>query len=123
MLGKNHKLAEMIFLEQNAVEEAMGMYQELHHWDECVVVAEAKAGDLFEKIHNPQQALECYRKGNAFMKAVELARLAFPVELVKLEEAWGDHLVQQKQLDAATNHYIEARGSIKTIEATLGACQ
>nr|XP_054094178.1 intraflagellar transport protein osm-1-like [Callithrix jacchus] len=42
MLGKNHKLAEMIFLEQNAVEEAMGMYQELHHWDECVVVAEAK---------------------------------------------------------------------------------
>lgn len=41
--------------------------------------------------------------------AVELARLAFPVEVVRLEEAWGDHLVQQKQLDAAINHYIEAR--------------
>ncbi|XP_039330557.1 intraflagellar transport protein 172 homolog isoform X1 [Saimiri boliviensis] len=206
MLEKNYKLAEMIFLEQNAVEEAMGMYQELHRWDECIVVAEAKghpalenlrrsyyqwlmdtqqeeragelqesqgdglaaislylkaglpakaarlvlsreellantelvehitaalikgelyerAGDLFEKIHNPQQALECYRKGNAFMKAVELARLAFPVEVVKLEEAWGDHLVQQKQLDAAINHYIEARCSIKAIEAALGARQ
>ncbi|KAK2092138.1 hypothetical protein P7K49_028666 [Saguinus oedipus] len=186
MLGKNHKLAEMTFLEQNAVEEAMGMNQELHHWDECIVVAEAKqeeragelqesqgdglaafrlylkaglpakaarlvlsreellantelvehitaalikwelyerAGDLFEKIHNPQQALECYCKGNAFMKAVELARLAFPVEVVKLEEAWGDHLVQQKQLDAAINHYIEVRCSIKAIEATLGARQ
>uniref|UniRef100_A0A2K6RB56 Intraflagellar transport protein 172 homolog n=1 Tax=Rhinopithecus roxellana TaxID=61622 RepID=A0A2K6RB56_RHIRO len=192
MLEKNYKLAEMIFLEQNAVEEAMGMYQELHRWEECIAVAEAKghpaleklrrsyyqwlmdtqqeeragelqesqgdglaaislylkaglpakaarlvltreellantelveditaalikgelyerAGDLFEKIHNPQKALECYRKGNAFMKAVELARLAFPVEVVKLEEAWGDHLVQQKQLDAAINHYIEAR--------------
>lgn len=40
---------------------------------------------------------------------MELARLAFPGEVVKLEEAWGDHLVQQKQLDAAINHYIEAR--------------
>ncbi|XP_064219994.1 uncharacterized protein LOC105706961 isoform X2 [Aotus nancymaae] len=124
--GKNHKLAEVIFLEQNAVEEAMGMYQELHRSDECIVVAEAKAGDLFEKIHNPQQALECYSKGNTFMKVVELARLAFPVEVVKLEEAWGDHLVQQKQLDAAINHYIEAsfaRCSIKAIEAALGARQ
>lgn len=35
--------------------------------------------------------------------------MAFPGEVVRLEEAWGDHLVQQKQLDAAINHYIEAR--------------
>uniref|UniRef100_A0A2K6G5V0 Intraflagellar transport protein 172 homolog n=1 Tax=Propithecus coquereli TaxID=379532 RepID=A0A2K6G5V0_PROCO len=206
MLEKNYKLAEMIFLEQNAVEEAMDMYQELHRWDECIAVAEAKghpaleklrrgyyqwlmdtqqeeragelqesqgdglaaislylkaglpakaarlvltqeellantelvehittalikgelyerAGDLFEKIRNPQRALECYCKGNAFMKAIELARLAFPVEVVRLEEAWGDYLVQQKQLDAAINHYIEARCSIKAIEAALGARQ
>lgn len=40
--------------------------------------------------------------------AVELARLAFPTEVVKLEEAWGDYLVQQKQMDAAINHFIEA---------------
>lgn len=206
MLEKNYKLAEMIFLEQNAVEEAMNMYRELHRWDECIAVAEAKghpaleklrrdyyqwlmdthqeeragelqesqgdglaaislylkaglpakaarlvltreellantelvehitaalikgelherAGDLFEKIRNPQRALECYCKGNAFMKAVELARLAFPTEVLRLEEAWGDHLVQQKQLDAAINHYIEARCSIKAIEAALGARQ
>ncbi|XP_025050082.1 intraflagellar transport protein 172 homolog [Alligator sinensis] len=206
MLEKNYKLAEMIFLEQNAVEEAMDMYQELHMWDECIMVAEAKghpmldklrqayyqwlletqqeeragevqqhqgdhmaaiglylraglpakaaqlamsrdellvnsdvtnrittalikrelyeqAGDLFEKTRNPQKALECYRKGSAFLKAVELARAAFPVEVMKLEEAWGDHLVQQKQLDAAINHYIEARCSIKAIEAAIGARQ
>ncbi|XP_037749516.1 LOW QUALITY PROTEIN: intraflagellar transport protein 172 homolog [Chelonia mydas] len=206
MLEKNYKLAEMIFLEQNAVEEAMEMYQELHMWDECIVVAEAKghpaleklrrgyyqwlldtqqeekagevqesqgeplaavglylraglparaarlamardqllangdvinrittalikgelyeqAGDLFETIRNPQKALECYRKGCAFLKAVELARVAFPAEVLKLEEAWGDHLVQQKQLDAAINHYIEARCAIKAIEAAIGARQ
>lgn len=40
--------------------------------------------------------------------AVDLARIAFPAEVVKLEEVWGDYLVQQKQLDAAINHYIEA---------------
>lgn len=40
--------------------------------------------------------------------AVELARAAFPAEVVKLENAWGDHLVQLKQMDAAINHFIEA---------------
>lgn len=40
--------------------------------------------------------------------AVELSRVAFPREVVKLEEDWGDYLVSQKQLDAAINHYIEA---------------
>ncbi|XP_030054442.1 intraflagellar transport protein 172 homolog [Microcaecilia unicolor] len=206
MLEKNYKLAEMIFLEQNAVVEAMEMYQELHMWDECIAVAEAKghpelenlkrsyyqwltesqqeekagevqeqegdyitainlylkaglpakaarlamskdqlmvdtdvvariaaalikgefyerAGDLFEKVRNSQRALDCYCKGNAFQKAVELARVAFPAEVVKLEEAWGDYLVQQKQLDAAINHYIEAGSSIKAIDAAIGARQ
>ncbi|XP_043931402.1 intraflagellar transport protein 172 homolog isoform X2 [Protopterus annectens] len=206
MLEKNYKLAEMYFLEQNAVDEAMEMYKELNMWDECIEVAEVKnhpdlenlkrtyyqwlmdtgqdekagevkesegdyigavnmylmaglpakaarlamsredlmnnsdvilrvaaalikgefyerAGDLFEKVRNHQKALECYRKGNAFRKAVELSRVAFPSEVVKLEETWGDYLVQQKQMDAAINHFIEAGCTIKAIEAALGARQ
>uniref|UniRef100_A0A8C9QX79 Intraflagellar transport protein 172 homolog n=1 Tax=Scleropages formosus TaxID=113540 RepID=A0A8C9QX79_SCLFO len=206
MLDKSYKLAEMYFLEQNAVDEVMEMYQELHMWDECIAVAETKghpeldnlrrsyyqwlmetnqdekagevkesagdlqgainlylraglpakaarlamshdelisnadlvnriastllkgefyemAGDLFEKIRNNQRALDCYRKGNAFRKAVELARVAFPSDVVRLEEAWGDYLVQQKQMDAAINHYIEAGCSSKAIEAAIGARQ
>ena len=39
--------------------------------------------------------------------AVELSRYAFPQDVVKLEEEWGDFLVSQKQLDAAINHFIE----------------
>ncbi|XP_069035784.1 intraflagellar transport protein 172 homolog [Lepisosteus oculatus] len=206
MLEKNYKLAEMYYLEQNAIDEVMEMYQELHMWDDCIAVAEAKghpeldnlrrsyyqwlmetnqdekagevkegegdyssainlylkaglpakaarlamsqdeliansdvvnriasalikgefyerAGDLFEKIRNYQRALDCYRKGFAFRKAVELARFAFPADVVKLEEAWGDYLVQQKQMDAAINHYIEAGCSSKAIEAAIGARQ
>ncbi|KAL7872215.1 hypothetical protein SRHO_G00071980 [Serrasalmus rhombeus] len=206
MLDKNYKLAEMYYLEQNAIDEVMEMYQELHMWDDCIAVAEAKghpeldnlrrsyyswlmetnqnekagevkesegdymgavnlylkaglpakaawlamsrdellassdvinritaalikgefyerAGDLFEKIKNNQRALDCYRKGSAFRKAVELARVAFPSEVVKLEEAWGDYLVQQKQMDAAINHYIESGCSSKAVEAAIGARQ
>ena len=43
-----------------------------------------------------------------FPPAVELARYAYPQEVVMLEEKWGDYLVSQKQLDAAINHFIEA---------------
>ena len=37
-----------------------------------------------------------------------VGRYAFPQDVVKLEEEWGDWLVHQKQLDAAINHFIEA---------------
>uniref|UniRef100_A0A3P8UXR3 Intraflagellar transport protein 172 homolog n=1 Tax=Cynoglossus semilaevis TaxID=244447 RepID=A0A3P8UXR3_CYNSE len=206
MLDKNFKLAEMQYLEQNAIDEAISMYQELHMWDACITVAEAKghpeldvlrrsyyqwltetgqeekagevkekegdfqaainlylkaglpakaarlalgqpeigsnsdiisriavslmkgefyerAGDLYEKIRNNQKALDCYCKGGAFRKAVELARLAFPGEVVKLENSWGDYLVQQKQMDAAINHFIEAGCFLKAIEAAIAARQ
>uniref|UniRef100_A0A3Q2XZS2 Intraflagellar transport protein 172 homolog n=1 Tax=Hippocampus comes TaxID=109280 RepID=A0A3Q2XZS2_HIPCM len=206
MLDKNIELAEMHYVEQNAIDEAIEMYQELHMWDKCIAVAEAKghpeletlrgnyyqwltdtgqhekagevkegegddqgainlylkaglpakaarlamsrpnitnngdtvsritaslvkaeyyeqAGDLYEKTRNPQRALECYCKGAAFSKAVELARHSFPAEVVKLEEAWGDYLVQQKQMDAAITHFIEAGCSIKAVEAAIAARQ
>ncbi len=42
IMDRNFKLAESIYLEQNNVEEAMEMYQELHKWDEAIEVAEAK---------------------------------------------------------------------------------
>uniref|UniRef100_H3CIP1 Intraflagellar transport protein 172 homolog n=2 Tax=Tetraodon nigroviridis TaxID=99883 RepID=H3CIP1_TETNG len=206
MLNGDFKLAEMHYLEQNAVDEVIEMYLELHMWDECIAAAEAKghpelenlrknyfqwliqtgqyhkagvvrenqgdfqgavnlylkaglptkaarlaveqpeissngdsvsrivgslikgefyerAGDLYEKIRNNERALDYYCKGGAFRKAVELARLVFPAEVVRLEESWGDYLVQQKQMDAAINHFIEAGCSLKAIEAAIAARQ
>ncbi|CAH2245239.1 intraflagellar transport 172 homolog [Pelobates cultripes] len=206
MLGKNYKLAEMIFLEQNSVLEAMEMYQSLHMWEDSIAVAKAmghpelenmrrtylqyladskqeeragevrelegdyimavnlylraglpakaaklcmsqeqllsdsdlitrvtaalikgdfyeRAGNLLEKANHSRRALECYCRGNAFKNAVDLARVAFPAEVVKLEETWGDYLVQQKQHDAAINHYIEAGCTLKAIDAALAARQ
>ncbi|TPX43982.1 hypothetical protein SeMB42_g04483 [Synchytrium endobioticum] len=72
-----------------------------------------RAGELFQRIPGAsQRALDAFRKGRAFRAAVELARAAFPREVVILEEQWGDHLVASKQMDAAINHYIEAVDSL-----------
>ena len=35
------------FSSQNAIDEAMEMYQELHKWDEAIAVAEAKVSILY----------------------------------------------------------------------------
>jgi len=42
VLDKQFKLAENIYLDQNRVEEAMQMYQEMHQWDKSIKVAEIK---------------------------------------------------------------------------------
>ena len=67
-----------------------------------------KAGDLYEEAHSYQQAMEAFRTGAVFRRAVELARTAFPNEVVRLEEQWGDHLCTQKQFASAITHFIEA---------------
>uniref|UniRef100_A0A914XG62 Anaphase-promoting complex subunit 4-like WD40 domain-containing protein n=1 Tax=Plectus sambesii TaxID=2011161 RepID=A0A914XG62_9BILA len=82
-----------------------------------------KAGELFEKTKDFDRALECYRRGKALNKAIELARYSFPEQVVKLEEEWGDMLVQQKQMDAAINHFIESGNSLKALDAAIRARQ
>jgi intraflagellar transport protein 172 len=52
-----------------------------------------KAGDFFERMQTFDKALDCFVRGHAFRKAVDLARRAFPSYVVHLEEEWGDWLV------------------------------
>lgn len=82
-----------------------------------------KAGELFEMARMNQRALDAYVKGNVYRRAVELCRAAFPQQVVQQEEAWGDYLVSQKQLDNAINHYIEAGVTEKAIEAAINSRQ
>ena len=82
-----------------------------------------KAGDFYERLNELQRALDSYIRGNAYRKAVDLARKCFPGRVVELQEQWGDHLVAQKQIDMAINHYIEAKVYQKAIEAALNARQ
>jgi len=52
--------------------------------------------------------MACYVNGGVFSRAVELARQHFPAQVVQLEEKWGNHLVQNKELESVVNHFIEA---------------
>jgi intraflagellar transport protein 172 len=82
-----------------------------------------KAGEFYEKMDQMQRALDAYTRGHAYRRAVDLARRSFPEKVVRLEEAWGDYLVSQKQVDMAINHYIEANVHTKAIEAALNSRQ
>lgn len=72
---------------------------------------------------HPRMCLLCPCRGNAYRKAVDLARKEFPGEVVGLEDAWGDWLMSQRQVDAAINHFIEAGQTLKAIDAALAAKQ
>ena len=67
-----------------------------------------KAGELYARLQEHEGAMRCYQAGGAFQKALDVAREHFPSEVVRLEEQWGNHLMAQRQLDAAINHFIEA---------------
>lgn len=82
-----------------------------------------KAGEFLEFIGLHKRALECYCRGHSFIRAVELARTQFPAQVVGLEQDWGDWLAQQKQMDAASNHYIQAGAYLKAINAAIEARQ
>lgn len=82
-----------------------------------------RAGEFYERLDELPRALENYIRGNAFRKAVDLARRSFPAKVVELQEHWGNYLVSQKQVDMAINHYIEAKVFQKAIEAALNARQ
>lgn len=43
-----------------------------------------QAGDLYEKVGQPQKAMESYRRGQAYYRAVELARHHFPAGKLRL---------------------------------------
>eukprot|EP00667_Euglena_gracilis_P000220 EG_transcript_220 len=82
-----------------------------------------KAGDFFEKLQMHERAIDAFKKGHSFRRAVELSRRIFPGYVVALEEAWGDWLVSQKQMEGAINHYIEANQYLKAIEAAINSRQ
>ncbi len=101
-----------------------------------------QVGEFLEKLGQKERALDAYRRcvpcapsarpsrndaspcsGRAYKAAVALAKRDFKSFVTRLEEEWGDWLVSQKQYDAATNHYMEARIYVKAIDASLEAGQ
>ncbi|RTG85468.1 intraflagellar transport protein 172 [Schistosoma bovis] len=82
-----------------------------------------KAGELYQSLGQSENALRCYRQGNCYQKAIELARISFPSNVLQLEEEWGDYLMTKQQMDNAINHFIEAGAYIKATDAAINSCQ
>ncbi|VDN40583.1 unnamed protein product [Gongylonema pulchrum] len=82
-----------------------------------------KAGELFEATNDFERALESYRKGSGYAKAIQLARIHYPEKVVSLEEEWGDCLVAEANYDAATNHFLESGKTAKALDASIKAKQ
>ncbi|KAI1289152.1 Intraflagellar transport protein -like protein [Halotydeus destructor] len=85
-----------------------------------------EAGELYElpSTNDNAAALENYVKGNAFLKAIDLARRHFPDEVVGLEAKFGEYLmVQDRDPAAAIGHLIEAGKSDRALEAAIQSGQ
>eukprot|EP00698_Gefionella_okellyi_P025059 TRINITY_DN9055_c0_g1_i1.p1 TRINITY_DN9055_c0_g1~~TRINITY_DN9055_c0_g1_i1.p1 ORF type:complete len:1722 (-),score=456.28 TRINITY_DN9055_c0_g1_i1:33-5198(-) len=82
-----------------------------------------KAGDFFESCDMFDRALNAYRRGNSYRRAIELARRAYPDEIIPLEEAWGDWFMQHKQPHNAMERFLQAFKYNKALEAAIAAKQ
>ena len=80
-----------------------------------------KAGELLELMGHYQRSLEAYQQSKCYSKAVEIAKKYIPNRVERLEEEWGDYLSEQKQIESAIIHYIEAGSKEKAIEAAIQA--
>ena len=81
------------------------------------------AGQIYEKLGKAKEALDAYRKGHSYYRALEMAKAASPEEVVKIEKEWADHLVSQGQNDAATYHYVESGDYALALNCSLRAQQ
>lgn len=82
-----------------------------------------KAAEFYSKRNLFEKAIDAFRRGKSFRGAVELAREKLPDLVLKLEEEWGDYLVQQKQLESAISHFIEAYQYQKAIDCAINSHQ
>ena len=81
------------------------------------------AGQLYESAGDTDYALRLYRKGNVFNRAVDLARIEKPHEVIMIEREWAEYLLSKRQADAAILHFIEAGDNIRALEASIIAHQ
>lgn len=81
------------------------------------------AGEFLRHQGDLDAALEELRKGRCFEEAVGLARASFPHMVADVENEWGEWHAQNRQWEAAVNHFIEAQNYDRAIDAAILARQ
>eukprot|EP00388_Colpodella_angusta_P012990 GDKJ01032737.1.p1 GENE.GDKJ01032737.1~~GDKJ01032737.1.p1 ORF type:complete len:1590 (-),score=430.57 GDKJ01032737.1:125-4765(-) len=80
-----------------------------------------KAGELFERQGNYPAALEAYRKGRVFRRALDLARQHNQHRVVDIMMEWAAWIRSQGDVEGACSRYVEAGAYSHAVEAALGA--
>ena len=78
-----------------------------------------EAADFYDISGHEKEAFENYRKSQQFEQALRLAKKSFPQLVVALEEEWANYLFENRLMDMACNHFIEAGRLRKALEAAL----
>ncbi|KFD64150.1 hypothetical protein M514_12468 [Trichuris suis] len=135
LMRKDFAAAVQFYLNENALDEALEMYLSLHKWEDAIDLAEkqrySELGSLKERYMNYLMENRRYddaarvreNEGN-FEVATELyLKASLPLKAMKVEEEWGDHLVDQGCTDVAVNHYIESGAMGKALDAAVHSQQ
>lgn len=80
-----------------------------------------KAGELFERQGNFFAALESYRKGRVFRRALDLARQHNPHRIADITMEWAAWMRSQGDVEGACARYVEAGAYSHAIETALTA--
>ena len=80
-----------------------------------------KSGDLLEKMGQHKSALDIYLKGKCFSKAIEIAKNNNLTEINKINEEWGEYLLQQNDYENSIIHFIESGSEGRAFEVLIQA--
>ncbi|EER08158.1 wimple/ift172, putative [Perkinsus marinus ATCC 50983] len=84
------------------------------------VGCDGKAGELYEKMGMLQPAMDSYRRGHAYHRAIELATKHGQFAAVPmLHEEWGNHLMDNRQYEKAIEHFSQAKKPLKAVDAAV----
>jgi len=81
------------------------------------------AGAMMERLGQGDRAMELYKQGHCYRRAVQLAKKSYPGQVVQLEGQWGDWLCDNKNEDQAVAHYVEAGDPGRALDAALKSKQ
>ena len=119
--GLPAKAARLMLQRNDLLGDAELVYEVVAALQQCNM--SVQVGEMYQATGQPDKALQAYRKGHAYAKAIDLARTAFPAEVTSLEESWGDHLMAYHRPDQAVAHYIEAGRMTTALRAAIQAQQ
>uniref|UniRef100_A0AC35U6D2 WD_REPEATS_REGION domain-containing protein n=1 Tax=Rhabditophanes sp. KR3021 TaxID=114890 RepID=A0AC35U6D2_9BILA len=80
-----------------------------------------KIGEMYEKQNLVEPAMNNYKEGKAFSRAVRLAKTNFPHEVVPLEIEWANYLVTEGKHSEAIGHFVEAGDNGKALDSAMAA--